>query len=238
MDSDAGGYYPPDGGGHHAGLVIVVLLVLLLAAGAGMALGVYLARQQMAARRASSRKVIFEEVNKALKTALEQREEELLRAAKELIRVIMDQLGPFVLLGGPIFADIGALNKALSGKTSELLPHGDHGAHAADGGKADHGHAAETSTSAAKVGSTLVLTPNVTTHIHVGGEAEKKKDDHAPAEKPKDRDMTMPQVYEAVGKAVEKFRNDWQKDKVETFLIAAQKALLEAKPSESGLERH
>jgi len=238
MDQDAGGYYPPDGGGPHAGLIIVALLVLLLILGAGAMLGTYMAAQREAARRATSRRVIFEAVDKALKKALEKREEELMSAAKELIKVIMERLGPFVLLGGPIFADIAALNKALSGKTSEPLPHGEHGEHAVHGGKADHGHGAA-ETSAAKVGSTLVLTPNVTTHIHVGGEAEKKKDDHAPAEKPKDRDMTMPQVYEAVGKAVDKFRNDWQKDKVETFLLAAQKALLEARPSEPAPpERH
>ncbi len=232
MDPDSGGYYPPDGGGHHAGLVIFIVLVLLVALGTGMMIGVYIARQQQAARRAASRRVIFEEVEKALKKALEKREEELMSAAKELIRVIMERLGPFVALGGPIFADIAALNKALTGKTSEPPPHGDHG-------KADHGHeAAEASTAAAKVGSTVVLTPNVTTHIHLGGEADKKKDDHAPPEKPKERDMTLPQVYEAVGKAVEKFRNDWQREKVDTFLIAAQKALLEARPSESGSERH
>ncbi len=236
MDSDAGGYvYPPEGGGHHAGLIIIVLIVLTLALGAGAMLGAYMARQQAASRRALSRKVIFDDVNKALKKALEKREDELLGAAKDLIKVIMDRLGPFVLLGGPIFADIAALNKALSGKTAEPAGHG-HGDHGAHG---DHGHdKAESSTSAAKVGSTLVLTPNVTTHIHVGGEADKKKDGHAPPEKPKDRDMTMPEVYEAVGKAVEKFKNDWQREKVETFLTAAQKALLEAKPRDPGPERH
>jgi len=225
MDSDAGGYgYPPDGGGggHPVGLIILLLLVLLAIAGSSGWGGHWFARSSHDSRRAAARRSIYKAVREALNKALHARGAEQVIAAAVLARVVTERLQPFVQTGKPIFGGVGAIDKALSGKTPDTGEHG-HRAH----GHGDGGHGVEP----AKADRTMVLIPNV--NILLGaepekkGEPEKKKDEHA--EKPKDRPMTIPEQYAAVGKAVEDFDKAWQERDVEDFLKAAQEALLDAR---------
>ena len=233
MDSDAGSYgYPPDGGGggHHGGLIILLLFILLAIASASGWGGHWFARSGHDSRRAAARKAIYKSIRKALNKALHARGAEQVIAATLLAKVVTERLRPFVQTGKPIFGAVGGIDKALSGKTPDIGGHGHDGGDG-HGHGGDHGSAAATIKAERPSASTLVVTPNVITNIHVGGEPdkksepEKKKDEHG--DKPKERPMTIPEQYAAVGKAVEDFDKAWQERDVEAFLKAAQEALLD-----------
>ena len=233
MDLDAGSYgYPPDGGGggHHVGVIIVLLLVLLAIAGASGWGGHWFARSSHDSRRAAARKAIYKSIRSALNKALHARGAEQVIAATVLSKVVTERLRPFLLTGRPIFGAVGGIEKALSGKTPDTGAHGHGEGGHGDGHGADHGAATAKAERAGP--STVVVTPNV--NILLGAEpekkpeAEKKKDEHA--EKPKERPMTIPEQYAAVGKAVEDFDKAWQEREVDAFLKAAQEALLDFTP--------
>jgi len=223
MDSDAGGYpSPPEAGGHDAVLMFIAVVVLAAILAAGAALGMYLSKQRDAAQRAALRKSIYKSVRKALDKALHARGPELVIACRHLIKVTTLHLGPLFAAGRPMSGPIDMISRALNGKimdTAKPAPPPPPVTHAA-------------STHTQEQGKTTVVTPSVITNINVtpGGHDSHGKPDAPP--KPAERDMTVPEQHEELGKAVEALNRAWQPDTVDAFLIAAQKALLDAKPIE------
>jgi len=213
MDPDAGGYYPPDGGGHHLGVFIVLLLIVLAIASASGWGGHRLAGSTHESRRATARKAIYKAIRRAIDKALKARDAELLIAARDLMRVTSQRLGPLADGGRPVFAAIDQVNKAMAGKITDK-PKGPDPAPA---------HA-ETKPAEKEAGGTVVFTPSL--NIHLGG-AHAPAHKPGPPEKPAERDMTVPEQLAELAKAVNAFDRAWQEDKVEAFLLAAQDALLD-----------
>lgn len=228
MDSDAGAYpYPPEQGGHH--LILVIFLVLALAAilAAGAAMGLYAARQRGEMQRAAIRKAIYKAVRKALDAALQARGPELVIAARRLIKVTTTHLGPLFAAGKPMSGPIDLINRALNGKIMDTAKPGTPPPQPVHAPSASH--PGPQGVSASKDASTVVITPPATiTNIHLGGRGPEAKPE-APA-KPAERDMTVPEQLEELGKAVEALNRAWQEDAVDAFLAAAQKALLDVRP--------
>jgi hypothetical protein len=224
MDSDTGAYpYPPDQGGHHAVLVFILVVVLAAILAAGAVLGMYLSRQNEAAQRATIRKSIYKSVRKALDKALQARGPELVIAARQLMKVTTQHLGPLFGAGRPISGPIDLINRALNGKIMDT-------AKPAPPAPQPVTHAA--STHAQEQGKTTVVTPSVITNINVTPNGHGADGKHEAPPKPTERDMTVPEQLEELGKAVEALNRAWQPDAVDAFLAAAQKALLDAKPVE------
>jgi hypothetical protein len=224
MDPDAGGYpNPPEAGGHSGFLIFVAVVVLAAILAAGAALGMYLAQQNQAVQRAALRKAIYKSVRKALDRALQARGPELVIACRHLIKVATLHLGPLFAAGKPMSGPIDLINRALNGRITDA-------AKPAPPAPQPVTHAA--STHAQEQGKTTVVTPSVITNINVtpNGHDGQGKPDAPP--KPAERDMTVPEQLEELGKAVEALNRAWQADTVDAFLAAAQKALLDAKPIE------
>ena len=223
MDPDAGGYpNPPEAGDHHAVLMFVVVVLLAAVLAAGAALGLYIAKQQQAGQRAAIRKSIYKAIRKQLDKALQARGPELVIACRQLLKVTNLHLGPLFTAGRPMSGPIDLINRALNGKIMDTAKP------APPPAPQPVTHAA--STHAHEQGKTTVVTPSVITNINVtpnGHDGHGKAD--APP-KPAERDMTVPEQLEELGKAVEALNRAWQQDTVETFLAAAQTALLDAKP--------
>ena len=222
MDSDAAAYpYPPEGG-HHLVLAFIVVLVLaaVLAAGAGM--GLYAAKQREDAKRKAIRKSIYKAVRKALDKALHARGPELVIACRHLMKVTALHLGPMFGAGRPISGPIDQITRALNGKIMDAAKP------APPAATPQPAHAA--STHAQEQGKTTVITPSVVTNINVtpNGHDGHGKTDAPP--KPTERDMTVPEQHDELGKAVEALNRVWQEDTIDAFLAAAQKALLDVKP--------
>jgi len=224
MDSDTSGYpYPPDGGGHHGVLMFVVVVLLAAVLAAGAALGMYLSRQREAVQRAAIRRSIYKAVRKQLDKALQARGPELVIACRQLMKVTTTHLGPLFGAGRPMSGPIDLINRALNGKITDTAkpappPTPQPVTHAA-------------STHAQEQGKTTVITPSVVTNINVTPAQDSHGKPDAPP-KPAERDMTVPEQLEELGKAVEALNRAWQEDAVDAFLAAAQKALLDAKPAD------
>jgi hypothetical protein len=229
MDSDTGAYpYPPDGGGHHGVLMFVVVVLLAAILAAGAALGMYLARQGEAARRKAIRQSIFDAVRKPLERAVHAKGTggpEVIIAARELVEVMTIYLGPLFVAGRPISGSIDQINRALKGKIMDA-------AKSAPPPPPPQPTLAASTTSKEQ-GTTTVITPSVVTNINVtpNGQDQHGKPEAPP--KPVERDMTVPEQINEVGKAVESLNQFWKFATVDAFLDAAQKALLDVRPVET-----
>jgi hypothetical protein len=223
MDSDAGGYpNPPEAGGHHGLLMFVLVVALAAILAAGAALGMYLAKQRDAGQRANVRKSIYKVVRRAIDKALQARGPELLLAAATLVKVLTRHLSPFLGLGKPIFSAIEAVERALSGKAPG--PPKAPGAPSATPASST----ASSTPSISKEGSTVVVTPSVVTNINlVSGSGSDGKSVAAQPPPPAMHDMTLPEQFDALTKAIDALDRAWQPEKVDAFLLAAQTALLE-----------
>jgi len=230
MDSDTGAYpYPPEAGGHHAVLIFALFVGVLVILAVGAAIGWYAARQVQAARRMTVRKTIYDAVRKPLDKAVHAKGTggpEVIIASRELAEVLTRQLGPLFAAGRPISGPIDQINRALKGKMPDTakpaapLPQATHTA----------------STTSKEQGSTTVITPSVVTNINVtpGGQDANGKSD---ASKPGERDMTVPEQINELGKAVESLNQTWKFATIDALLTAALDTLLEVKPVEDKEDR-
>jgi hypothetical protein len=221
MDSDAGGYYPPDAGGHLILPFILLLLILFVIGGGGGWAGHYTASRGHESRRAAARRAIFKAVRRAIDKALKARDAELAIAARDLMKVTAQRLGPLADAGRPVFSAMDAVNKALAGKimdTPKVPPPPPPKPPAP----------AEEKTTESASGGTVLYKPSLNFNFGGANESERKPDPPpAPPPKPVERDMTVPEQRAELTKAIEAFDRAWQADKVEAFLAAAQAALLD-----------
>ena len=231
---------------HHAlslggagGLFLMLVLFALTAIAAAM-IASAMTRQAELARRATSRKAIFEKVEKVLKEARTLSGPAQVPAAQQVMNVIGEHLNPAFMLAGGVNDPAGRLRKALGGKTTDPV-HGEQpglqvpvaggGAPIVviTGNTPNAGTASAAATSGPGGASVSVTGGGSDVGVVAQPQVYSLRPVAAKAPDPVERDMSWKERQDAVQRSLDDLAAFWKRDNVEALLTNAQKALCDVK---------
>jgi hypothetical protein len=232
-------------GAQGAGGILLLLVLLVLTAAVASVVTNILTRQAEGARRAISRRAIFDKVEKALKEARTVNGPAQVPAAEHLVRVLDEHLRPAFMLAGGLNDPAGGLRKAIGGRITDpakpapalpvalaggttpiVIVTGASGAQSGGAASAVATSGGGVSASVSGGGTDVgVIAPAQVYSLPPLVKAPEAAVPTAPVE----RDMSWKERQDAVQRSLDNFAAFWKRDTVDELLKGAQKALCDVK---------